>query len=447
MQAKDVICKGARWRVEDGSSIDIRKHRWLDSSGGGKILSPWLDLSLAVVKDLFITGTKMWNSNLIDQNFYLWEAERIKSLPVSLHVDRDLLIWPWTPDGVYSDKSAYQILANDSLLSQAGPSNPGASKPLWNGIWKLKAPNKVKHFMWRASNESLPTKNNLCARHVLPDSSCGLCEEFPKDVIHCLWLCDHVKCIWLSDQTFHYPRTRNFRNFGDLVSFVLSECSSGTAALFSMVAWCIWTRRNKLRERQPVWDVGETVKRARELLQEFTDVQDSPVRSAIPRMEARWKPPGAGLFKINFDGAVFVDRSLAGLGIVICDELGLIIVALSQKIPLPSLVELVEALAVQRALIFTQEISIFKAEMEGDSLKVIQALNNPKPNRTQMGHIICDIQRLGVGMQSCTFNHTRRGGNRLAHSLAKRAVLAADTDVWLKELPQDLVDVFQFDLS
>ena len=66
-----------------------------------------------------------------------------------------------------------------------------------------------------------------------------------------------------------------------------------------------------------------------------------------------------------------MDRSLAGLGIVIHDELGLIIVALSQKIPLPSLVELVEALAVQRALIFTQEISIFKAEMEGDSLKVI----------------------------------------------------------------------------
>lgn len=105
-----------------------------------------------------------------------------------------------------------------------------------------------------------------------------------------------------------------------------------------------------------------------------------------------------------------------------------------------------EALAARRALIFAQEINIFKAEVEGDSLKVIQALNNPKPNRTQMGHIISDIQRLGAGMQSCIFNHTRRGGNRLAHSLAKRAVLAVDTDVWLEELPQDLVDVFQFDL-
>lgn len=195
-----------------------------------------------------------------------WEAECIKSMPVSFHTDRDSLIWPRTSDGVYLVRSAYQILANDSLLSQAGSSNPDDSKPLWNGIWKLKVPNKVKHFMWQAANESLPTKCNLYARHVLLESSCGLCEEFPEDVIHCLWLCDHVKCIWLSDQTFHYPRTRNFRCFGDLVSFVLSELPSGTAALFSMVAWCIWTRRNKLRERQPVWDVGETVKRARELL-------------------------------------------------------------------------------------------------------------------------------------------------------------------------------------
>ena len=123
----------------------------------------------------------------------------------------------------------------------------------------------------------------------------------------------------------------------------------------------------------------------------------------------KWQPPGAGLFKINFDGAVFEDRKLAGLGIVIRDESGLIIAALSQKIPLPSSVDMVEALAARQALIFAQEISIFKAVVEGDSLKVIQALNNPKPNRTQLGHIIIDIQRLGVGMQFCNFIHTRRG--------------------------------------
>ena len=177
-----------------------------------------------------------------------------------------------------------------------------------------------------------------------------------------------------------------------------SQVPSGIAALFSVVAWCIWTRRNRMRERQPVWDVGDTLKRARELLQEFNDVQDIPTRSVIPRVETRWQPPGAGFFKINFDGAVFEDRKLASLGTVIRDESGLIIAALSQKVPLPSSVDTVEALVARRALIFAHEICIFKAVVEGDSLKVIQALNNPKPNRTQLGHIISDIQSLGAGM-------------------------------------------------
>ena len=110
---------------------------------------------------------------------------------------------------------------------------------------------------------------------------------------------------------------------------MLSELSLGIAALFSVVAWCIWTRRNRLRERQPVWDIGETMKRERELLQEFNDVQDIPTQYVVPRVETRWQPPGAGLFKINFDGAVFEDRKLAGLGTVIRDESGLIIAALS----------------------------------------------------------------------------------------------------------------------
>ena len=42
---------------------------------------------------------------------------------------------------------------------------------------------------------------------------------------------------------------------------------------------------------------------------------------------------------------MFEDRKLAGLGIVIRDESGMIIAALSQKIPLPSSMDMVEALA------------------------------------------------------------------------------------------------------
>lgn len=170
---------------------------------------------------------------------------------------------------MYLVKSAYQLLANEFQQAQACSSNPDTGKRLWNGIWKLKVPNKVRHFMWCESSKLLPTNFNLCTRHILSDSSCALCEDHPEDVLHCLWLCDYAKCIWLSDQTFTLLRRRVFRSFGDLVSFILTETSSNTATLFSMIAWSIQTRRNKLHVKQSVWDVGHTVKRAKELLQKF----------------------------------------------------------------------------------------------------------------------------------------------------------------------------------
>ena len=88
LQARDVICKGARWRLGDGSSINIWNHRWLDASWGGKILSPQLDPSLTVVKDLFILGTKCWNEELIDRNFFPSKVECIKVFLLVLTLQR-----------------------------------------------------------------------------------------------------------------------------------------------------------------------------------------------------------------------------------------------------------------------------------------------------------------------------------------------------------------------
>ena len=80
------------------------------------------------------------------------------------------------------------------------------------------------------------------------------------------------------------------------------------------------------------------------------------------------------------------------------------------------------------------------------NLKVITAINDPKHNRTKWGHVIEDIEKASTCLQLCSFCHISRGGNSLAHSLARRAVLTTDTDVWLEELPPDLIDVFQSDL-
>ena len=129
------------------------------------------------------------------------------------------------------------------------------------------------------------------------------------------------------------------------------------------------------------------------------------------------------------------------------DEEGMVIAALSQNIKLPNSMDLVEALAAWRAILFAQAISVTRVVVEGDSMKVITAINDPKHNRTQWSHVIQDIKKASTCLQLCSFCHVSRGSNSLAHSLARRAVLTADTEVWLEKLPPDLIDVFQSNLS
>ena len=44
------------------------------------------------------------------------------------------------------------------------------------------------------------------------------------------------------------------------------------------------------------------------------------------------------------------------------------------------------------------------------------------------------------------FQHVRRDVNRLVHSLVKKAVLSADLEIWVEDLPEDVDVVFQSNL-
>ena len=161
---------------------------------------------------------------------------------------------------------------------------------------------------------------------------------------------------------------------------------------------------------------------------------------------ARWSPPTENLYKANFDAALFEHLGFAGLGVVMRDDRGNVLAILSQKIALPQSVEMAEALAAKRALQLASEMSFLRVVVEGDCKRVVQALQAPGRSLTMYGHVIEDVRRIGATLQTCSFHHVLREGNALTHSLARRAVLITDTDVWVEELPSDLDDVFQNDL-
>lgn len=73
-------------------------------------------------------------------------------------------------------------------------------------------------------------------------------------------------------------------------------------------------------------------------------------------------------------------------------------------------------------------------------------LNTSVCYNTLNGNVIAETRRQVSLFQVCKFIHVRRGGNKLAHALARRVVSSVDFDVWVEELPSNLESVFQTDV-
>ena len=106
--------------------------------------------------------------------------------------NEDILIWPLTPDPEYSVKSAYRMLVDAKKLSMPSSSVPGNTQVVWKKIWKLRVANKIRHFLWCATKDSLPTKLNLKTRHIPVDDVCDGSGDYAKSLMHYLWLCDQA---------------------------------------------------------------------------------------------------------------------------------------------------------------------------------------------------------------------------------------------------------------
>ena len=161
LQTRDVINKDAVWRVGNGESIKILEHQWLQEHSNSKIVSPRTVSDVIFVKDLFLAGRRVWDPGLVHRLFLPWEADLICKIPVGEEPATDLLVWPLTPTGDYSVRSAYRLLESNAWRANPGSSSLDGQSKVWKWIWKIKTPNRIRHFIWRAARDSLPTKQNL----------------------------------------------------------------------------------------------------------------------------------------------------------------------------------------------------------------------------------------------------------------------------------------------
>ena len=94
---------------------------------------------------------------------------------------------------------------------------------------------------------------------------------------------------------------------------------------------------------------------------------------------------------MNIDGAFFDADNTTGLGVVIRNEQGQVMVSLLEHLPLPSSVIEVEALATRRGLELAVETRFRNIVLESDSQILITALQGDSYSSASFGHLVKDI--------------------------------------------------------
>ena len=108
LAAQPIINRGMRWQVGDGKSIRIWKDKWIPTPSTFRVISPRTLQPLDQTADILIDADRgIWRADLVRELLINFEAKTILSIPLSIRVPRDKIVWAGTPNGQFTMKSAY----------------------------------------------------------------------------------------------------------------------------------------------------------------------------------------------------------------------------------------------------------------------------------------------------------------------------------------------------
>ena len=157
-------------------------------------------------------------------------------------------------------------------------------------------------------------------------------------------------------------------SFSDVLEKILVKPT--LLPLFAVTAWSIWFQRNKTRLKDNPLPLRNVAGFAKNYLCEFRGL-DSQHPHKWRTSPPRWHPPNAGSVKTNYDGAMFGESNMAGIGMVIRNCEGQVLAAFFEKIAKPPTMEILELLTAQCTVSYTAESSYDQFVCVGDSESVV----------------------------------------------------------------------------
>ncbi|MBA0845023.1 hypothetical protein Goarm_005853, partial [Gossypium armourianum] len=170
----------------------VRQFIWGSTDGHPKMsLVGWSSIcqprSLGGLGEM-VNSDGSWNLDLFCARVLKNIINRIISIPPP-HPDSgsDRIIWSQSASGIFSVRSAYWYLKENSWNSQ---------DDYWKIVCKYLGPQRVRVFLWLAFKQKLLTNSERARRGISHYSSCSICGHDIEDLVHVLRDCPSAQDVW-----------------------------------------------------------------------------------------------------------------------------------------------------------------------------------------------------------------------------------------------------------
>jgi hypothetical protein len=217
----------------------------------------------------------------------------------------------------------------------------------------------------------------LYKKNITLDPLCPICNLEIETLGHALWTCNVAKDVWIECSSKIHKCTSDEEDFIRLVERLMARLDENQMHLVATVARQIWLRRNSVVFEGDFLNPASLMRRAQARVEaclqaankrEVREVQSSSLACV------NWTKPDWGRVKVNWDTAVDNVRGRAGIGVIIRDHEGDIIVMMCANKRYATNSLLAEALVVWQASDLVKQLDLHRVTLEKDALSIVQAM-------------------------------------------------------------------------